>query len=124
MANVHNLKPFKEGYDARRGSKPLGSKHISTYIREMMEDESFKYIMPDGNTVSGAPIKAILSVLMMKAIHGDLRAIDLIAKYGYGTKTNITLDVPAPVSLTSEQAEQLLRLRAGRNEKDTLDKEA
>ncbi len=83
MANQDNLKPFKSGYDSRRGSKPKGSKHISTYIKELLEDEEATLSF-DGQRNKGAPVKAIIQAAIVKASGGDIRAAEFLVKYGYG----------------------------------------
>ena len=92
MANANNLKPFKKGYDPRRGYKPKGTKHLSTHIQAMLHDENFTMELEDGTLFKGAHIAAILTVAAQKAIAGDLRAIGLLAKYGYGTTVNVNTD--------------------------------
>ncbi len=114
MANNHNLKPFKEGYDERRGTKPKGSKHLSTYIREILDNEDFEYKLSNGKKMKGIPMEAMIRALVTKAVEGDARAFDLLAKYGYGTRLEVDLHERLAPELTPQQAEQLLRLRAER----------
>ncbi len=92
MANDDNLKPFQKGHDPRRGSKPLGSKHLSTYIREMLEDETFTQKLSDGTILKSAPVKAIVKTLIVKAAQGDLRAFNLLAKHGYGQRIDLSIE--------------------------------
>ena len=98
MANESNLKSWKPGQSGNPNGKPKGSKHLSTWIRELMEDESFEIQLKDGTLTKSAPVKAIVCTLLNKAIEGDLRAIDLIGKYGYGSKIEITnTELPVPI---------------------------
>jgi hypothetical protein len=100
MANEQNLKPWKSGQSGNPSGKPKGTKHLSSYIREMMVDESFEHKLEDGTILKGAPVKAILNVLVLKAINGDMKAIDLLGKYGYGTRIDLTSDdkpLPSPI---------------------------
>jgi hypothetical protein len=83
MANSQNLKPFVKGFDIRRGRKPKGSKHVSTHIRSLLEDIEISYNF-NGSEVKGTPIDAIIKFMMINAINGDMRAVDLLFKYGYG----------------------------------------
>ncbi len=85
MANEQNLKPFNKGYDVRRGSKPKGSKHVSSYIREFLEDVEIKYTLL-GIEVEGTPIEAIVKGTIIKAIQGDQKAVEMLFKYGYGSE--------------------------------------
>lgn len=48
--------------------------------------------LEDGTIVKGAPIGAILTVAAQKAILGDLRAANFLAKYGYGSTVNVNLE--------------------------------
>jgi hypothetical protein len=81
--NQQNLKPFKPGFDPRRGSKPKGSKHVSTYIKELLEDDTAINSV-DGKRYKGAPIKAIIQAAITKATGGDIRSAEFLVKYGYG----------------------------------------
>jgi hypothetical protein len=45
----------------------------------------------------GAPVKAIIKVLITRAQNGDVRAFDALAKYGYGTKVEVTGADGAPL---------------------------
>lgn len=104
MAGVDNLKPFAKGADPRRGSKPKGAVHLSTHIQNLLNDDEFETLLADPRegwkTYKGAPVKAILRALAIKAIAGDVKAFDALAKYGYGTKLDVTSngkDVVSPV---------------------------
>lgn len=100
MANTSNLKSWKPGQSGNPNGKPKGTKHLSTWIRELMEDESFEFQLKDGTLIKNAPVKAIVCTLLNKAIDGDLRAIDLIGKYGYGSKVDITSNYkPLPIPI-------------------------
>lgn len=102
MANEQNLKPWKPGQSGNPAGKPRGTKHLSTWIQEMMEDDTFTHKLASGQTKKEAPVKAIVSTLIKKAIEGDMRAIDLLAKYGYGTKLDLTSkDQPLSFGLES-----------------------
>lgn len=93
---------WKAGQSGNPDGKPKGTKHLSTWIKEMMEDDHFEYKVNNTVSIKGAPIHAILTVLVNKAIRGDLRAFELIAKYGYGTKHNDPEDRPLPTPILVE----------------------
>jgi len=100
MANIQNLKPWKQGQSGNPSGKPKGAKHLSTLIQELMEDDSFEYKLKDGSVLSGAPIRAIITTLIIKALDGDMRAFDLLSKYGYGNKVDLTSnfsELPVPI---------------------------
>lgn len=89
---------WKAGQSGNPKGKPRGTKHISKWIRDMLEDESFVLKLNDGTLIKGAPIKAIVSVLIIKAANGDNKAFDLLAKYGYGTRLDMSLEFREPVA--------------------------
>jgi hypothetical protein len=90
MANEQNLKPWKPGQSGNPAGKPPGTRHLSTWIQEMMEDDQFTRKLANGKTKKEMPVKAIVSTLITKALDGDMKAIDLLAKYGYGTRLDLT----------------------------------
>jgi len=94
MANPQNLKPFKKGYDARRGHKPKGTLNLSTHIQNLLNDESFTVnnLQPNGKQFKGAPIKAIITVAIMQSLQGDRSWADWLARYGYGTSVESIAD--------------------------------
>src|SRR5665213_3510669 len=100
MANEQNLQSWQPGQSGNPSGKPKGTKHLSKWIQEMMEDESFEQKLSDGTVLKGAPVKAIVMTLLTKGIAGDMKAIDLLGKYGYGSKLDVTSDdkpLPTPI---------------------------
>lgn len=91
MANLQNLRSWQPGQSGNPNGKPKGTKHISNWILQMLEDESFYKKISGISIQEGAPVKVIVQSLILKAMDGDLKAIDLLAKYGYGTKHDVTL---------------------------------
>lgn len=93
MANEQNLKPFTGKDDPRNGRKPKGAKHLSTWIQQMLNDEDFEANILDAKTgireYKGAPIKAIVGVAMIKAVNGDDKSREWLAKYGFGQKFEV-----------------------------------
>ena len=75
---------------ARGGSAKKGPKHISTHIQQMLEDENFEQKLKDGTVLKGRPLEAILKVAIAKARTGDHKFMDLLFKYGYTQKVDIT----------------------------------
>jgi hypothetical protein len=86
------------------GAKP-GSKHLSTWVQEMLNDESFEMLLGQGpyavtEVYKGAPIRAIVKTAIVRAANGDIRWADWIAKYGFGTKIAVSgQDPPVPILL-------------------------
>lgn len=84
---------FKPGQSGNpEGPKP-GYKHLSTHIQDLLNDEGFETWLPDVREgfkeYKGAPIKAIVRTAMIKAMTGDMKSADWLAKYGYGTKVEV-----------------------------------
>lgn len=96
MAKEDYLKSYKVGEEraringAKGGKAKTGTLHLSTRIQQMMSDDSFEQKLKDGTILKGAPIEAILKVAIAKARTGDVKFMDWLAKYGYGTKIDLT----------------------------------
>lgn len=92
---------FKPGQSGNPEGRPKGSKNMSTYIRELLEDEEFETWLPDPREgfkhFKGAPMKAIINAQIIKATMGDTKAFDTLGKYGYGTKVEVTGEDGAPL---------------------------
>lgn len=98
---------FKPGQSGNPAGGKKGQKLLSTQIREMMDDPKFidrlsekikdKMELPD-EEFQGTPMKAIITVAMLEAMDparqaGDRdKARDWLAKFGYGSKVDITSD--------------------------------
>jgi len=87
---------FKPGESGNPAGKPKGSKHISTWIRDLLNDEEFTLdnFLFNGKQFKGAPIKAIVTVAIMNALQGDNKWAEWLAKHGYGTKQVIEVNDP------------------------------
>lgn len=110
MANPHpktdHLKEtqWKPGQTGNAAGKPRGTKHISTWIQDLANDEEFEANILDAKKglieYKGAPLKAIISVAITKAVNGDEKAREWLAKYGWKAQLDITTndkDLPAPI---------------------------
>lgn len=83
---------FKPGQSGNPGGRPKGSKHINVWIQELLEDEDFEATIQEGYKIvefKGAPIKAIVKAQMVKAMNGDTKAFDSLAKYGWAAKSEV-----------------------------------
>lgn len=95
-----NLIPAKKGEVRNPKGKPKGTKHISTWIQEMLNDEEFETVLLDAKKgaipFKGAPLEAIIKVATHRAIHdkekGNVWA-EWLAKHGYGTNVNLNVAV-------------------------------
>ena len=74
---------------AKGGRNKKGSKHLSTYIQEALTDENFELKLKDGTIMKEMPIKAIIKTAVAKSVSGDTRAMEWLAKHGYGEKLNL-----------------------------------
>lgn len=107
MANpnppLENLKPFKPGQSGNPKGVPKGTKHISTWIQEMLNDEEFETTLLDAKkqeiTFKGAPLKAIILTAQRKAVGGDHQWAEWLAKHGYGNKLIIETGDPVEAAL-------------------------
>lgn len=91
---------FKPGQSGNPAGPPKGNKHISTWIQEMLNDPDFELKLKDGTILKGAPLAAIIKTAVAKAVSGDMRAFDILGKYGFGTKIDLTnngKDLPTPI---------------------------
>ena len=85
----NNLIPPVKGEIRNPGGKPKGTKHISTHIQEMLNDPNFELKLKDGSIIKGRPMDAIIKTAIAKGVSGDMRAFDMLGKYGYGQKLEI-----------------------------------
>lgn len=91
---------FKPGQSGNPAGKPKGTVHLSTHIQNLLNDETFRSMVRQGLEIreyKGAPIKAIIQAQINLALNGDAKAFDLLAKYGYGSKIELTGPDGGPV---------------------------
>ena len=81
---------FQPGQSGNPAGKPKGAVHLSTRIQEMLNDDEFTANMvgSDGKSIQfkGQPMEAIVRTAMLKAMSGDKKWAEWLAKYGYGLK--------------------------------------
>lgn len=142
MANnpnaANNLTPTVKGQVLNPHGRPKGSKNLSTWIQDLLNDETFETQFLDSRTgireYKGAPIKAIIQVAIHRALHDEKNGIkwaEWLGKYGYGIALKIedehTLEVVhiyKPEKLVIESVDQEaehLRLRAEKAVEAELD---
>lgn len=101
MANEENLIPITsetaKELGAKGGSAKKGSKHLSTLIRDVVADIDWEHTTLKNKAEIKEKFgkngwKAIVYVAVTKAITGDTKAMEWLAKNGYGTKLDITTD--------------------------------
>lgn len=86
---------FKPGQSGNPAGKPLGTKHLSTWIQDLLTDEEFTVENAGftGKTYKGAPIKAIIMVAINNSLQGDNKWADWLGKYGYGQKYEVDQNI-------------------------------
>lgn len=98
MSNPPEGKKFTPENAAEMGAKggrnKKGSKHLSTYIQEALTDENFELKLKDGTIMKEMPIKAIIKTAVAKSVSGDTRAMEWLAKHGYGNLMRIEMTDP------------------------------
>lgn len=90
LAEDSKATQFKVGNPG--GGKPKGTKHLSTWIQELLNDETFTGDYLEGYQLkkhTGAPVQAIVRVAALKSLAGDTKWAEWLAKYGYGTKQEV-----------------------------------
>lgn len=104
MPNPENIKPPTHEEAVERGRKgglaKKGSKHLSSYIQEALTDENFELKLKDGSILKEMPINAIIKTAVAKSVSGDTRAMEWLAKHGYGNLVRIEVDDPLDKLLT------------------------
>ena len=97
MSNIDNLKPFdsERAREAGKKSSKKGSKHLKTLIQEIGNDiEWNKTTLKDKDKMKklygNNGWKALVYVAFTKGLAGDTKALDWLAKNGYGTNIDIT----------------------------------
>lgn len=97
-AGYKNLIPPKKGEVRNPKGKPKGTKHLSTWIKEMMEDEAFELFLTHPikgvEKFEGAPVKAIIQTALRKAANGDKQWADWLGNFGYGQKHVVEMKNP------------------------------
>jgi hypothetical protein len=98
---------WKHGQSGNPAGKPKGTKSLSTIVRRLLADEQLLDTLwgdkkPDW--FEALPNKrvadAIVVIMVIKALDGDMRAADWLRKTGYGTKIEVESDsqlIPIPI---------------------------
>lgn len=88
---------FKPGESGNPAGKPKGTKHINTWVQELLHDDEFQAWISDARTgvkeYKGAPIKAIIKAQIIKAVNGDTKAYDSLVKSGWVQKQEIDQNI-------------------------------
>lgn len=81
-----NLKPWKPGQSGNPQGRPKGSRNLKSLIQDILTDPKVCEELTDweNKIQADTPLEAIIYALFSKAVEGDLKAADLLFKYGYG----------------------------------------
>lgn len=96
---------FKPGESGNPDGMAKGTKQLSTWIQELLNDNEFEFLILGGRgkgktiTYKGAPIKAIVGVAIHKAMKGDQKWAEWLAKHGYGNKIIVGAEDPVEAAL-------------------------
>ena len=91
---------FKPGESGNPEGKPKGTIHISTHIKNMLNDEKFMPENVDTRLKGGVPLEAIINTAITKAHAGDNKWAEWLAKYGYGQKLELVGEGGGPLQTT------------------------
>lgn len=78
---------FKPGQSGNPAGVPKGTKHLSKWIQDLLNDKEFVSDNLNGQKYKGAPIGAIIKVAIKKSLDGDSKWAEWLGKHGYGIKT-------------------------------------
>jgi hypothetical protein len=88
--DVGKATQFKPGQVANPKGRPVGSRSLSATIQDLLEDDDFEVQLKNGEKLKGRPSRKMSEVMYKLALSGNVKAYDVLAKYGYGTKVDIT----------------------------------
>ena len=79
---------WKPGQSGNPKGKPKGTISLSAHIRNLMSDKDFQANILDPKVgikeYTGVPVKAIINVAIAKAVSGEDKSREWLAKYGWG----------------------------------------
>lgn len=94
---IDNLKPFKPGQSGNPAGKPKGIIHLSTIIQELSDNIDW-----DKTTLKSKEelqkkygkngFKALVYVAFSKGMSGDVKAMEWLAKHGYGERIKLEIE--------------------------------
>jgi|GEM_PF-1303931 len=92
---------FKPGQSGNPSGKPKGTVHLSTMIQSMLNDKGFTPATVDTKQLGKSPMRIIIAVGINKAIDGDIKWADWLAKHGYGTEVKTLQDTEMATGIYS-----------------------
>ena len=92
--SLNNLNKWQKGTSGNPAGRKLGSKNMSSIVRELLEqdvdtrfplNDNLKQLIADNGTTYA---KAIAYAMLLKAINGDVRAATFLAELQLSGETN------------------------------------
>ena len=92
-----NLKPWKKGQSGNPAGRKLGSKNVSTIVRELLEQDANEQLLTSSNIAGLANGKttsyaqAIVLAMLKKALEGNVQAVCWLSEQqvlSYASETN------------------------------------
>jgi hypothetical protein len=74
---------WRPGESGNPRGRAVGSKNISTWVQDLLFDESFNCLVSPQESIrfDGPPIKAIIATGIIRASKGDVKWADFLFKY-------------------------------------------
>lgn len=97
---TNNLKSWQPGQSGNPKGKPKGTRNLSTWINDLLNDDQLLKKYMGDQYAKEIPIQAIVTSLIIKAVNGDVRSFEILAKYGYSNKIEISTPgsfLPEPI---------------------------
>jgi len=84
--NYPNLKPWKSGQSGNPAGRKVGSKNVSTIVRQLLEQDADTCLLTSSSITdltNGKPTtyaQAMTLAMLKKALEGDVRAVKWLAE--------------------------------------------
>lgn len=79
--NNSNLKPWKKGQSGNPAGRKVGSRNVSTIVRELLEQDANEQLLTSNNIVAltngetTSYAQAVVFVMLKKALEGNVQAV-------------------------------------------------
>ena len=79
-----NLKPWQKGVSGNPTGRKAGTRNIKTVIQELLYDPDLYNKLPLVTaSTADTPLEAIIIAITGKALNGDIKATELLLRYGF-----------------------------------------
>jgi hypothetical protein len=106
----------KPGEVRNPNGKPKGTKDLSTHIKNLLTDPELVLEYKKGKhkkKLEGMPVKALIKVAIIKAMEGDPRFLEWLAKYGFGSKITHDGEFTVNKNMSEEELDAIIRRATG-----------